>query len=233
MIKAILWDIDGTLLDFETAEKEAIKTCFEVFGLGVCTDEMIARYSVINKGYWERLERKEMTKPQILVERFKEFFETEGIVTDCAESFNKEYQIRLGDTICFCNDGYELVKNLKSEVKQYAVTNGTKVAQDKKLKNSGLIDLFDGVFISEDIGVEKPDVKFFEHVWECIGQYERDEVIIVGDSLTSDMKGGNNAGILCCWYNPKGLVNDKFIKINYEIKDLREILTIMDIENLW
>jgi 2-haloacid dehalogenase len=233
MIKVILWDIDGTLLDFEKAEKQAIRTCFEVFHLGECTDEMIARYSVINKGYWERLERKEMTKPQILVERFKEFFETEGIVTDCAERFNKEYQIRLGDTICFRDDGYELVKNLKSEVKQYAVTNGTKVAQDKKLNKSGLIDLFDGVFISEDIGVEKPDVKFFEHIWECIGQYEKDEVIIVGDSLTSDMRGGNNAGILCCWYNPKGLVNDKFIKINYEIKDLREILTIMDIENLW
>ena len=227
MIKVILWDIDGTLLDFEKAEKEAIRKCFEVFGLGECTDEMIARYSVINKGYWEKLERKEISKPEVLIGRFQEFFSTEGIVTDCAEKFNEEYQIRLGDTICFCDDGDELVKHFKGRIKQYAVTNGTKVAQDKKLSKSGLIDLLDGVFISEDIGVEKPDVKFFEHVWEKIGQHEADEVIIVGDSLTSDMQGGNNAGILCCWYNPKGLENTKGVKLDYEIKSLQEILMIL------
>lgn len=227
MIKAILWDIDGTLLDFEMAEKEAIRTCFQEFELGECTDEMIARYSVINKGYWERLERKEMTKPEILVKRFEDFFKTEGIVTDCAANFNGEYQVRLGDTICFCDDAYELVKGLKSRVKQYAVTNGTKVAQDKKLDKSGLIHLFDDVFISEEVGFEKPDVKFFEYVWSKIGQYEPDEVIIVGDSLTSDMKGGNNAGIKCCWYNPKGLVNTNGVKLDYEIKSLQEILVIL------
>lgn len=227
MIKVILWDIDGTLLDFEKAEKQAIRKCFEIFQLGECTDEMIRRYSVINKGYWERLERKEITKPEVLVGRFQEFFKSEGIVTDCAEKFNEEYQLRLGDTICFCDDGYELVKGLKNRVKQYAVTNGTKVAQVKKLNKSGLIDLFDAVFISEDVGIEKPDVKFFEHVWDVIGQYEKDEVIIVGDSLTSDMQGGNNAGILCCWYNPKGLENTNGVKLDYEIQDLQEILEIL------
>lgn len=227
MIKVILWDIDGTLLDFEKAEKQAIRKCFEIFQLGECTDEMIRRYSVINKGYWERLERKEITKPEVLVGRFQEFFKSEGIVTDCAEKFNEEYQLRLGDTICFCDDGYELVKGLKNRVKQYAVTNGTKVAQVKKLNKSGLIDLFDAVFISEDVGIEKPDVKFFEHVWDVIGQYEKDEVIIVGDSLTSDMQGGNNAGILCCWYNPKGLENTNGVKLDYEIQSLQEILDIV------
>lgn len=227
MIKVILWDIDGTLLDFQTAEKEAIRACFKIFKLGECTDEMIARYSVINKGYWERLERKEISKPEVLVGRFQEFFATEGIVTDCAEAFNEEYQWRLGDTICFCDDGYELLKGLKTFVKQYAVTNGTKVAQVKKLNKSGLVDLLDGVFISEDIGVEKPDVKFFEHVWDVIGQYEADEVLIVGDSLTSDMQGGNNAGIRCCWYNPKGVDNANFVKVDYEIRNLQEILEII------
>jgi len=231
MIKVILWDIDGTLLDFKKAERQAIRTCFEIFKLGECTDEMIARYSVINKGYWERLERKEITKPEVLVGRFQEFFVTEGIVTDCAEAFNEEYQWRLGDTICFCDDGYELVKGMKGRVKQYAVTNGTKVAQVKKLNKSGLVDLLDDVFISEDIGVEKPDIKFFEHVWDVIGQYEADEVLIVGDSLTSDMQGGNNAGIRCCWYNPKGLdnANDNAncVKVDYEIRNLQEVLEII------
>jgi len=227
MIKVLLWDVDGTLLDFLAAEKAAMKKCFEVCGIGECTDEMIARYSKINKKYWEKLERGEMTKPEILVGRFEEFFVSEGIITDCASEFNKEYQVRLGDTICFCDDGYELVKSLKGKVKQYAVTNGTKVAQDRKLTKSGLIDLFDDVFISEVLGIEKPGVGFFEKVWERIGTYESDEVMIIGDSLTSDMQGGNNAGILCCWYNPKGAVNDKGVKIDYEIDNLQKVLELL------
>lgn len=228
MIKVLLWDIDGTLLDFLAAEKAAMKKCFEVCGLGECTDEMIARYSKINKKYWEKLERGEITKPEVLVGRFEKFFASEGIVTDCASEFNKEYQIRLGDTICFCDDGYELVKSLKGQVKQYAVTNGTKVAQDRKLTKSGLIELFDHIFISEVLGVEKPGVGFFEKVWEQIGKYQSDEIMIIGDSLTSDMQGGNNTGILCCWYNPKGTVNDKGVRIDYEIDDLWKVLEILE-----
>lgn len=227
MIKVILWDIDGTLLDFIKAEYAAIKKCFEVFQLGECTDEMISRYSKINRGYWERLERKEITKPEVLVGRFRDFFSGENIDTNCAEEFNKEYQIRLGDTICFCDDSYELIKSFKDRVKQYAVTNGTKIAQDKKLVKSGLIDLFDDIFISEEVGYEKPDIRFFEHVWAKIGAYKPDEVMIVGDSLTSDIQGGNNAGIVCCWYNPKRANNNSCLKIDYEITNLNQILEIV------
>ena len=227
MIRVILWDIDGTLLDFAAAEREAIRGCFSTFGLGECTDEMLARYSVINRQHWEKLERKELTKPQVLIGRFEVFFAEEGLVADCA-AFNDEYQIRLGDTVCFHDDGYELVQQLKGRVRQYAVTNGTKVAQQRKLRNSGLDVLLDGVFISEDIGVEKPGVEFFHHVWETIGHYEPNEVLIVGDSLTSDMQGGNNAGIRCCWYNPKGVPAPEHLKIDYNIRDLREILTILE-----
>ena len=102
------------------------------------------------------------------------------------------------------------------------------MAQDRKLKLSGLIDIFDDVFISEELGVEKPGIGFFEKVFDKIGKYEADEVMIIGDSLTSDMRGGNNAGILCCWYNPKGVVNDKGVKIDYEIKNLQEVLNILN-----
>lgn len=229
MIKVLLWDIDGTLLNFLMAEHVAMKKCFEVCDLGECTDEMIARYSVINRKYWEKLERGEITKTEVLIGRFQEFFGTEGIEKDCAEEFNKEYQVRLGDTICFCDDGYELVKQFKGQVKQYAVTNGTKVAQDKKLKKSGLIDLFDDVFISEEIGVEKPGIGFFEHVWNCIGEYEKSEIMIIGDSLTSDIQGGNNAGIVTCWYNPGHAVNNKGVHVDYEIENLQQLRGILEI----
>lgn len=227
MIKVLLWDIDGTILNFLAAEKEAMKKCFEVCGLGVCTDEMIERYSKINKKYWEMLERGELTKAEVLIGRFQEFFESEGIVTDCASQFNQEYQVRLGDTICFHDDAYELLKSLRGTIKQYAVTNGTKVAQDKKLNLSGLREIFDDVFISEELGVEKPGIGFFEKVWDRIGRYKSDEVMIIGDSLTSDMRGGNNAGILCCWYNPKKVVNDKGVRIDYEIDDLQKVREII------
>ena len=227
MIKVLLWDIDGTLLDFLKAEHAAINKCFEVLELGTCTDEMIARYSVINRSYWERLERGELTKPEVLVGRFKEFFEKEGLPVECAEPFNEEYQSRLGDTVCFCDDSYDLVKGLKGRVKQYAVTNGTKVAQDKKLAKSGLREIFDEVFISEEVGIEKPGIGFFEHVFSVIGQYDPKEVMIIGDSLTSDMQGGNNAGILCCWYNPRKEINDKNIKVDYEIDNLYKILELI------
>ena len=227
MIKVILWDIDGTLLNFLKAEHEAIKKCFEIFNLGECSDAMISRYSVINRKYWEMLERGEITKQEVLVGRFQEFFASENIDTDCASAFNKEYQVRLGDTICFCDDSYNLVKSLKKHVKQYAVTNGTKIAQDKKLKNSGLGELFDDVFISEEIGVEKPGIGFFQQVFEKIGDYKKDEVMIVGDSLTSDIQGGNNTGIVCCWYNPKKLPNSKGLNIDYEIDNLQQIWEII------
>lgn len=228
MIKVILWDVDGTLLDFKQAEYAAIKKCFEIFELGECTDEMIARYSAINRNYWEKLERGEITKQEVLVNRFAEFFEKENIKTDCASEFNMEYQKWLGETICFCDNSFELLQSLKGRVKQYAVTNGTKAAQDRKLQKSGLIDIFDGVFISEVVGIEKPGIGFFEHVWEKIGAYEKEEIMIVGDSLTSDMQGGNNAGIVCCWYNPKGMGNNTDLKIEYEIDDLQKIVGILE-----
>ena len=227
MIKVILWDIDATLLDFLAAEKAAIRYCFEKHGLGTCTDEMLARYTVINKRYWEMLERGEMSKPEILVNRFKEFFATEGIETDCANDFNESYQVALGDTICFRDNGYELVQKLQGNYRQFAVTNGTFVAQERKLRKSGLGELMEEAFISDLIGYEKPSIEFFDHVFGKIGSYNKDEVIIVGDSLTSDMQGGNNAGILCCWYNPTHQENTKNVKIDYEIDDLWQLEEIL------
>lgn len=227
MLKTLLWDIDGTLLNFEKAENYAIKKCFEIFGLGECTDEMVARYSPINRKYWEKLERGELTKPQVLRGRFEEFFKSENINSDCVDDFNAEYQVRLGDKVFFCDNALETISSLKGKIRQYAVTNGTFVAQSRKLTQSGLIDIFDGVFISDKIGFEKPSVEFFDAVQKEIGEFSHNEVMIIGDSLTSDMRGGNNADILCCWYNPLGAENKYGIKIDYEIKDIAEVLAIL------
>lgn len=227
MITTLLWDIDGTLLDFGKAEEYGIRKCFEIFGLGECTDEMLARYSKINRKYWEMLERNEITKPEVLRGRFVEFFQSEGIQFDKVDEFNLEYQYRLGDKVFFCDNGLETVTALKGKIRQYAVTNGTFVAQSRKLVQSGLDEIFDGVFISDKIGFEKPSVEFFEAVQKEIGEFVSNEVMIIGDSLTSDIRGGNNANILCCWYNPQGFENKDSLRIDYEIKDISEILNII------
>ena len=223
MIKNILWDIDGTLLNFEKSEKYALKKCFEVFSIGECTDEMVSRYSEINRGLWEELERGMVTKKFVLIKRFERFFESEGISFSKTGEFNEEYQLRLGDKFFFCDNALETVTLLKGKARQYAVTNGTYKAQSRKLTGSGLINLFDGVFISDSVGFEKPSPQFFEAVKNEIGGFGERDTMIVGDSLTSDMKGGNNAGIICCWYNPGGRNNDTAAVIDYDISDLKEV----------
>ena len=219
----VLWDVDGTLLDFLPAERAAIRACFALFGLGECSDAMIARYSRINSEYWARLERGEMTKPQVLTGRFRDFFRGEGLPIDRVGEFNAEYQLRLGDTICYLDDSYALVRALRGRVRQYIVTNGTAAAQSRKLSRSGLGDLMDGVFISDLVGYEKPSKEFFRCVFDAIAPVDRARTIIVGDSLTGDMRGGHNAGIRTCWYNPGGKENTLGLPLDHEIRSLREL----------
>ncbi len=203
MVKAILWDVDGTLLDFAAAEKAAIQRLFQEFGLGECTDDMVARYSAINDGYWKRLERGEIAKKEVLIGRFREFFAELGIDPDLAEAFNARYQHALGDTVVYRDDSLAIVKSLHGRVKQYVVSNGTVVAQTKKLERSGLGQWMDGVFLSEELGAEKPGPAFFDKVFAALPDLKKEEMLIVGDSLTSNMKGGIAAGIPTCWYNPQ------------------------------
>lgn len=223
MIKVLLWDIDGTVLDFLASERYAVKKCFEIFGIGECSDEMVDRYSLINKKYWTLLEAGKITKPDVLRMRFEEFFSFEGIDFTNIDAFNKEYQVKLGDKIFFNDDSFELIKRLSNKFKQFAVTNGTAAAQERKLRVSGLEEILDGVFISDKIGYEKPTAEFFDVVLSSIGNYGKDEIMIIGDSLTSDIQGGNNAGILCCRYNPEGAENNKNLRIDLEVKNLNEL----------
>ncbi len=229
-IRILLWDVDGTLLDFEKAEAAAIRKGFALHGLGECNDKMLADYSRINRGYWEKLERGEMTKQEILVGRFQEFFEKYGLDTNKAKAFNDDYQINLGDTIVFRDDAPEVLKQIPAGIGQYIVTNGTAIAQHRKLSLSGLDKVMDGYFISEEVGFEKPSATYFDVVLEKIrekfGPVDNSQILIIGDSLTSDIKGGNNAGILTCWYNPEGKSNDRDVQVDYEICSLQEIFEL-------
>lgn len=227
MIRVLLWDLDNTLLDFSAAERAALQATFADFGLGACSEERVARFSALNIGWWHRLERGEITKAELLPGRFLAFFQREGIPFSDGEAFNGAYQDHLGDTIVFLDDSYRLVQELKGQVKQYVVTNGTRRAQVRKLAKSGLGDLLDGIFISEELGAEKPSEDFFRPVLQAIGPYAKEELLLIGDSLTSDMEGGHRAGIPSCWYNPKGLPKPSHRSIRYDIRHLDEVRQIL------
>lgn len=226
MFKIILWDIDGTVLDFKIAEKNGMKSAFIELGLGDCPDELIEQYSAINQVYWERLERGEITKQQVLIGRFEEFIAKNGYDI-LADVFCSTYESKLADTIVPIDDSLDLLKELSKDYKQYAVTNGAYSVQSKKLANSGLNDILDGAFISDKVGFEKPSVHFFDYVLSNIPSVDKSEILIVGDSLTSDMMGGNNAGIKTCWFNPKHLECNKPVSIDYEIHCLSDIKNIL------
>lgn len=227
MFKVLLWDIDGTVLNFKAAEEVALLKCFEIFDLGECTRYMMDHYSMINKKYWEALEKGQTTKSKLLVDRFKEFFSNYEIDVNIASDFNSEFQNQLGETAVFFDDVEEIIKSNKGRRIQCAVTNGTKVAQIRKLTKSNLINILDYIFISEDVGIEKPNKEYFEYVLHHIGDYSKEDVLIIGDSLTSDIQGGNNIGIKTCWFNPKHVKNDKGVIVDYEIDSFKQLKDIV------
>ena len=125
---------------------------------------------------------------------------------------------------------YDLVKSLKGMIPQYAASNGTTVAQTGKLTKSGLINLLDGVFLSEQLGAAKPSAEFFEQVFKQIGAVNRERVLIVGDSLSSDILGAKNAGIKSCWYNPSHSVNTGTVFADFEADNLNQIPKILGLK---
>jgi len=227
MYKYLLWDIDGTVLDFLASEAYAIRALFKKYNIGECDDEKLRLYSGINVKYWQKLERGEMSKPEILVERFREFFGIIGVNTKIAESFNLDYQVTLGDHIEFVDKAEEILLSQKGRFVLAAVTNGTKVAQEKKLRLSGLDKVFDAIFISENVGAEKPSKEYFDYVFAALGITDKSAALIIGDSLTSDMKGGFLAGIDTCWFNPKKSPNKSEIPVTYEIDNLAKLADIV------
>ncbi len=229
--KYLLWDVDGTLLDFPYSQRIGITKCLEEIGVEV-TEEMICRYAQINDGWWKRLELNEVTKKELLVGRFTDLFEEYKIICPDVETFMNHYQLYLGEVYKYIEDSLEVCKELQGNYKQYVVTNGVKSTQQSKLKLSGFDKVMDQIFISEELGVPKPQIEFFEKCFERIAQdeedFDKEQALIIGDALSSDIKGGNNAGIATCWYNPTGQEKDLDVDVTFEIKRLRDIFTILN-----
>ena len=227
MIKYVFMDIDDTLLDFGMAEAAAIKKTFERLGIPV-TPKLIERYSRINDEYWARLERRELTREQVLVRRFDALFEEFGIKNVPSELAQASYEYLLGIGHYFVDGAPELLEALKGKYEMYIVSNGTASVQDSRLESAGIAPYFKGIFISERLGADKPSREFFELAFSQIEGFERDKAVIVGDRLSSDILGGINAGIRTCWFNPGRLPARADIVPDCEIHALSELPELLE-----
>lgn len=229
----VLWDLDGTLLDFELSSRYALALCLKERGVTM-TEEMFALYSRINDGFWERLERGEIEKEELRPGRFLAFFRQIGLDHMDPRPMQEQYEREVGTKTYYRDDSFEIVAKLKEMgIKQHIVTNGVLVTQRIKMKNSGLDKLIDKVFISDVIGFEKPGREFFETAFRELPDFRRERALLVGDSLTSDMRGANNAGVDACWYNPGGKPlcagDGQPVHAEYEIRNLSEVFGILGI----
>lgn len=221
MYEYLLLDLDDTILDFKMAEKIALAKTLQSFGLEP-TEEVCARYSQINQQHWEMLERKELTREQVKVGRFQMLFREYGLQVDsqvCAQ----RYMENLAQGHYFLPGAEAAVARLSEKYKLYLVSNGTTDVQMSRLNSAGIGRYFQEIFISQEMGVDKPDKVFFDRCFARIPGFDKQKAMIVGDSLTSDILGGRNSGITTCWVNPKQKPARKDIPADYQIKALSEL----------
>ena len=221
---SLFLDLDNTLLDFYKAEEMAIKSVLCMYSLP-CDDKTVKLYSDINRSYWEQFERGEIPKEAIFEGRFKTLLSVLGVERDYS-AIAKNYGIKLSEGYYKMDGADDILTYLKGKgYKLYATTNGFKFTQDNRIKHSGLDVYFDKIFISEEAGYQKPDKEYFDYCIDNIEEKDRSKILIVGDSQSSDILGGINAGIDTCWFN----VDFKTAKYKsrFEISDLYELKNIL------
>lgn len=229
----VLLDLDDTILDFGIAEHEALKKTMGDLQLDN-SEAVLKRYSEINKMHWEMLERGEITRPQVLLGRFEMLLKELGKEDEdsvLAAKLRDNYEYNLSQGHWFMPGAEQMLEDLDGNYRLFLCSNGTPVVQEGRLKSSGIGHYFEKVFISEQIGYNKPAKEYFDRCFEEIPELELSRCIIIGDSLSSDIQGGINAGIRSCWYNPRFAENKKGIEPDYEIFDLKQIAVLL--ENLF
>lgn len=220
-----LFDADNTLLDFTRAEHDALCACLAARGLD-SSEETVSVYSAINDGHWKRLERGETTRDRLKVERFADYFATVGYNGDPVR-MARDYESTLGRQTHLLEGALELIQGLYGKCRLYIVTNGITAVQQSRFGACPLAPYFEHCFISEQMGCAKPEKRFFDGVAAAIPDFDPKEAIVIGDSLSSDMQGGINAGLDTCWYNPKGKNAPANMPITYTVRDLAEIREIL------
>lgn len=221
----LLFDIDDTILDFKRCESTALTYALNALGVNPAP-ETLRRYSAINARQWERLERGEITRAYLLVHRFELLFEELGVDVSGAEA-QHIYEQSLKMQHFEVPGAIAMLSRLSERYDTYAVSNGNIVTQDSRIALSGIDKYFKDIFISEAVGYDKPSKEYFDYCFAHIPGFERERAIIIGDSLTSDMLGGKNAGIKTCWFNP-GRKEPKDVYPDYTVYSIDEIEPLID-----
>ena len=225
MIECLLLDLDDTILDFHKAERIALSKTIRDFGVEP-TEDVLTLYHAINKRHWEMLERGELTRAQVLVNRFGELFAQLGVTVDpeqCARAYEKNLSIGH----YFLPGAEEAVDLLSRKYRLFLVSNGTASVQKGRMTSANLYRFFEQVFVSQEIGYNKPAKAYFDACFARIPNFDPKKAIIVGDSLTSDILGGKNAGIATVWVNPNHLPAGEIVA-DYEIEALCQLPKLLE-----
>ncbi|MBQ6153171.1 MAG: YjjG family noncanonical pyrimidine nucleotidase [Ruminococcus sp.] len=221
----VLLDADETIFDFKRAEAYSLEQSMEEFGYEF-TPERLKLYSEINLACWKAMERGELKSGRLTSLRFEKFFEAMGErIPDCA-AFHNSYIHNLADAGFLIDGALEFVEKLHKYCKVYIATNGLTIAQRGRLRRSAIGPYIDGIFISEEIGFQKPTKEYFDTIFNKLGIEDKSRVIMVGDSLTSDMQGGRNAGITTCRYLGDHPHEDSDL-VDFEITSYDEFFDIL------
>ena len=226
MIEFLFLDLDDTILDFHKAERLALRKTIREFGLEP-TEEVLSRYHAINKWHWEQLELGTLTRAEVLENRFGVLFEEFGVNADksaCARA----YETNLSQGHYFLPGAEETVDALSRRYRLFLASNGTASVQKGRMTSANLYRFFEKVFVSQEIGHNKPSLAYFQGCFAQIPGFDPAKALMVGDSLTSDIRGGINAGIRTCWVNPGHAAAPEDIRPDYEIEALHQLPALLD-----
>lgn len=222
----LLFDADGTLFDFEQSERLALQDTFRAFEISYDSEMHMRLYQEINSKIWIEFEEHTITADALKAERFRRLFARLEIDVDPI-LFSDRYLNMLSQNAFLLDDAADLVVKLFHDYKMILVTNGLSSVQHARFRRSSIFQYFDSVIVSEDIGIAKPHTGIFEHTMKKIGHDQKNDVLIIGDNLRSDIQGGINFGIDTCWYNPEKKKNSNGISPTYEINHLLELENIL------
>ncbi|MGY0373345.1 YjjG family noncanonical pyrimidine nucleotidase [Clostridium sp. JNZ J1-5] len=224
--EVIIFDADETLFDFKKSERDAFRNAMLEFDIEYDENYHLKIYQGINTAIWKKFEEGLITQEKLKVERFRRLSDSLNAGFDEVE-FAKAYMKHLANSSFLYDDSIDLVESLHKDYRLTIVTNGLKDVQDNRIRKSIIAKYFEDVVVSEEVKVSKPDPKIFEHALTNIKHTDKSKVLIVGDSLTSDIQGGINSGIDTCWFNPNKIVNKTKIKPTYEISNLMELMDVL------
>ncbi len=226
MVKSIFLDLDDTILDFRRAERRAISETLRRFGIDP-TPAVVDRYHELNRQQWELLEEGKLTRPQVLTRRFDLLFSELGVDRSSQEA-QAAYETQLSQGHFFMPGARELLETLAPRYDLYLATNGTPVVQAGRIQSAGIAPYFKNIFISEKLGANKPSPAFFQACFAAIPNFDPAAALVVGDSLTSDIRGARNVGLRSCWYNPEDLPSRPDIVPDYTIHALEELPPLLE-----